>query len=247
MDSAPKTWFDSKEIIEIRNKVQKPWHQEEYFAWFFIRRYSIYISLLISRYTQITPNQLTVLGILFGVASGLSFSFGTKESLIIGVIFYFITYTLDCVDGEVARLKNMKSKSGAWFDLGLRYSLYFTFFSASTIILRDNHILNEGVISHIIVFCILVSILSTEGTRLELEKVNIAQTMTSIRKKNKLIDSFVSILATEPGYYIALIIMVLFEVGTLIEIWALFHVIIFIIKSLLRYFLTIRRLNKTNW
>ncbi|MBI4640540.1 MAG: CDP-alcohol phosphatidyltransferase family protein [Candidatus Tectomicrobia bacterium] len=81
------------------------------------------ISLQITRYlssTGITPNQCTFLSFLIGLCSAGLFAFGYP---FFGGIMAQIASIIDGVDGEIARLKFLQTKFGAYFDAILdRYS-----------------------------------------------------------------------------------------------------------------------------
>ena len=66
--------------------------------------------------TSVTPNQVTYLSVLVGFASGYSFSQGNWEASIMGGILLELTLILDCVDGQLARAKNMASDLGRLID-----------------------------------------------------------------------------------------------------------------------------------
>ena len=72
--------------------------------------------------TGITPNQLTFASLISAILAGLFFSswFGLCPyyylNLALGVLFLNIALILDCSDGQLARLKNIRSSFGAWFD-----------------------------------------------------------------------------------------------------------------------------------
>ena len=66
--------------------------------------------------TFITPNQVTYLSVLVGFASGYSFSQGNWETSIVGGILLELTLILDCVDGQLARTKNIASDWGRLID-----------------------------------------------------------------------------------------------------------------------------------
>jgi hypothetical protein len=66
--------------------------------------------------TWVTPNQVTYLSVLVGFASGYSFSQGGWASSIVGGILLELTLILDCVDGQLARAKNMASDLGRLID-----------------------------------------------------------------------------------------------------------------------------------
>ena len=66
--------------------------------------------------TFITPNQVTYLSVLVGFASGYSFSQGSWASSVTGGLLLELTLILDCVDGQLARAKNMASYWGRLID-----------------------------------------------------------------------------------------------------------------------------------
>lgn len=67
--------------------------------------------------TPITPNQITLLGLIFGVLCGIFFAFGTYYSSVAAACFFELAAVLDNCDGEVARIKNMKSELGGLLDI----------------------------------------------------------------------------------------------------------------------------------
>lgn len=83
---------------------------------------------------HLTPNTITLFTVPFAFLSGFCFFF---NHLILGAVFYFISYIFDCADGTLARLTNTTSKFGERLDyytdilnnipmyFGLWYSQYF--------------------------------------------------------------------------------------------------------------------------
>lgn len=77
------------------------------------------MSIRISRvlvHTPITPNMVTFLSLATGIAAGVLFVFGTLQANIIASLLAFLSYVLDYVDGQIARLKKLCSKTGEFFD-----------------------------------------------------------------------------------------------------------------------------------
>ena len=72
--------------------------------------------LFVCNYTEITPNSITFISLLLRILSGLFFLNGKHEYLICGAMLFEGSYLIDCVDGSVARLKNMTSVFGRFFD-----------------------------------------------------------------------------------------------------------------------------------
>lgn len=63
--------------------------------------------------TGITPNQISLLSLLFGVACAICF---IDRHFFLGSVFLFISALLDLVDGSVARKIGRQTKFGAVFD-----------------------------------------------------------------------------------------------------------------------------------
>ena len=79
----------------------------------FMNRISMPFIFIIANYTRITPNQITLIGFLFGLYAALLFY---NENYILGVILFEISYLFDCIDGRLARLTNNTSKIGDMYD-----------------------------------------------------------------------------------------------------------------------------------
>ncbi|GID94339.1 CDP-alcohol phosphatidyltransferase family protein [Amorphoplanes digitatis] len=76
---------------------------------------------LVAPYRWITPNLLTGLATLLGVASAACFLApcflaGERWWLAAGAVFFHLSFVVDCMDGKVARLNGTGSLFGAWFD-----------------------------------------------------------------------------------------------------------------------------------
>lgn len=63
--------------------------------------------------TKITPNQVTIVSMLFGLLSAIFIIF---NQYIFAVLFLHISFILDCLDGQLARAKNQQSQFGLWLD-----------------------------------------------------------------------------------------------------------------------------------
>ena len=66
--------------------------------------------------TNITPNQLTVISMVFGVIGGFFYSFGNHSAFIIGAILVLLYNVVDCSDGQLARLKKNGTAVGRILD-----------------------------------------------------------------------------------------------------------------------------------
>ncbi len=67
--------------------------------------------------TPLTPNQVTILSLAFGVLSGWFISFGSFIGFVSGALAFQMAAVLDNCDGNIARAKNMRSEFGGWLDV----------------------------------------------------------------------------------------------------------------------------------
>ncbi len=100
-----------------KKQFQKPKEQDFFFTWHFQRKISGLAAVGLQN-TFITPNQITMLSILIGLYSFYYFFQGGAINDLIGILLYQFSFLLDCVDGDLARLRgNNKVKlSGMYFD-----------------------------------------------------------------------------------------------------------------------------------
>ncbi|MFF3749224.1 CDP-alcohol phosphatidyltransferase family protein [Streptomyces sp. NPDC002018] len=83
------------------------------------RLYMREISLHIDPYlvnTRITPNQLTYLMVVVGIAGGAALLLPGLPGAILAAVLFQIYLLLDCVDGEVARWRKQTSITGVYLD-----------------------------------------------------------------------------------------------------------------------------------
>lgn len=66
--------------------------------------------------TNITPNQITIASILFGISAGIIYATGAPLSGLYGALFFMIYNVLDCSDGQLARLKKNGTHAGRIID-----------------------------------------------------------------------------------------------------------------------------------
>ncbi|MEW9526916.1 CDP-alcohol phosphatidyltransferase family protein [Microbispora sp. NPDC049125] len=71
------------------------------------------LTLLVANHTSLTPNGLTRLSMLVGLASAVSFFEG---ALVAGAVLFYLSFTVDCMDGKIARLKGTGTPFGLWLD-----------------------------------------------------------------------------------------------------------------------------------
>jgi CDP-alcohol phosphatidyltransferase-like enzyme len=86
-----------------------------FFTTFFVSPYSKYIARWCAR-RGFTPNQVTTVSVLIGLAAAIAFATGERWGLIAGAVLLQLAFTTDCVDGQLARYTRTFSKLGAWLD-----------------------------------------------------------------------------------------------------------------------------------
>jgi phosphatidylglycerophosphate synthase len=67
--------------------------------------------------TPVTPNALTIVGILTGIAGGLLLGLPDMGTTLAAIVLLLVSSVLDCSDGELARLRFAESKLGHWLDV----------------------------------------------------------------------------------------------------------------------------------
>jgi 1L-myo-inositol 1-phosphate cytidylyltransferase / CDP-L-myo-inositol myo-inositolphosphotransferase len=80
------------------------------------RRFSRFITRRLLP-TAISPNQVTIVSILIGIAGGCCFATGRPEIAALGAILFLASTIIDGCDGEIARLTFRESVFGARLDI----------------------------------------------------------------------------------------------------------------------------------
>jgi phosphatidylglycerophosphate synthase len=98
-----------------------------FFTTFFVSPYSKYIARWAAR-RGLTPNVVTSVSMAVGVLSACAFAIGSRAWLVVGAVLLQAAFTLDCVDGQLARYTLTFTKFGAWldsvFDRGKEYVVF---------------------------------------------------------------------------------------------------------------------------
>ncbi len=66
--------------------------------------------------TRITPNQLTIAVLFFGLGAAACFAMGVWPFLLAGAVLYYLCFLTDCMDGKLARLRDHETLFGSWMD-----------------------------------------------------------------------------------------------------------------------------------
>ena len=86
-----------------------------FFTTFLVSPYSKYIARFAARRGW-TPTAVTSVSMLIGALAAASFALGTRPGLVAGAVLLQAAFTLDCVDGQLARYTRTFTKLGAWLD-----------------------------------------------------------------------------------------------------------------------------------
>jgi phosphatidylglycerophosphate synthase len=81
--------------------------------------------------TSLTPNQMTGIAAVFGAASVIAVALGGVEWLFGGAVLLHVQSVLDGCDGEISRLKYIRSRAGEWMDQLFDDFVNLGFFSAA--------------------------------------------------------------------------------------------------------------------
>lgn len=128
-------------------------------------------------HTPVTPNQVTVVSALVGLASAWFFAQGNYTAGIVGAILLQLSALIDCVDGDIARVVFKESPIGKWLDLGLDQVVHVAVFGTLAVGLHragiDAPVVALGisaVVGAVISFPVVVRarrLATAEDTRLE--------------------------------------------------------------------------------
>jgi len=74
------------------------------------------ITNFLARHRWLSPNQVTIVALLFGLSVGGFFATGERWGLIAGGIAFYLAFVFDCVDGKLARATGVTSDKGQALD-----------------------------------------------------------------------------------------------------------------------------------
>lgn len=242
-DLYPSMFWDSEKIRSYRTQVQKPWAREEFWSYYFSRRISIYLSLYLAKKQRVSPNAITIAGIVVGLIAAAAFMYGSAAAFLIGCFCYQMCYLADCVDGEVARMKNQSSRGGVWLDIGLNYSLYLVSFAVIYGVAKSQPTLGPYLI-YLILFTIFTEILATNGSDLAFGKGKISQETVSMRKRSKWVDAGVFLFLTQTGFQsgvlIAAVMWAISGQHQFLDVWTAYHLLVGLLRALYKLKLNVK-------
>jgi archaetidylinositol phosphate synthase len=90
--------------------------------------------------TAVTPNHLTTLRLLSGLAACACFALGSSAGMVWGGAIWLVSALLDRADGELARIGNMMSEGGHRYDYYTDILINTAFFVAIGVGLRHGNL-----------------------------------------------------------------------------------------------------------
>ncbi len=82
--------------------------------------------------TQATPNQLTFLSFLSGIAAAAFLWQAGYASVLTGALLLVLSFVMDLADGMLARIKFLESRGGGWLDFILDNAVHLGIFAGLT-------------------------------------------------------------------------------------------------------------------
>lgn len=67
---------------------------------------------LLARKRSLSPDQVSWVSLVIGVAVGVAFATATRAGLAVGAILFYLSFMFDCVDGKLARATGVSSPKG---------------------------------------------------------------------------------------------------------------------------------------
>lgn len=112
------------EAIRLRRAVK---NDDGLFTTVFVSTYSCYIARWCAR-RGMSPNTVTVFSLLVAVAGAFAAATGTRAGYISAAVALYVSFVLDCTDGQLARYALKFSRIGSWldatFDRAKEYAVY---------------------------------------------------------------------------------------------------------------------------
>ncbi|MDP9068669.1 MAG: CDP-alcohol phosphatidyltransferase family protein [Actinomycetota bacterium] len=74
------------------------------------------LTTFLAKRRLLTPNQVTIFALVFGLSVGVFFASGERWGLIAGAVAFYLAFVFDCVDGKLARATGITSDKGQALD-----------------------------------------------------------------------------------------------------------------------------------
>jgi len=105
---------ENETIAQTRERLRRAWGDYP-LTILIINPINLRLVRLLGR-TSVTPNQLTLVSFLLMIISAFCLASTTWIMQVLGGIFLLSAYQIDCLDGDLARFKSLRSPLGAMLD-----------------------------------------------------------------------------------------------------------------------------------
>ncbi len=102
------------DLHDIRERTYKA--RDAWWTVLLVDPFAVHLVRLVAPYRWITPNLLSGLAFVFGIASAYCFAMADRWWLVAGALLFHLSFVVDCMDGKIARLNGTGSMFGQWFD-----------------------------------------------------------------------------------------------------------------------------------
>ena len=109
-------------------------------------------------HTPVTPNMVTLAGLLVAIVSAYSFAQGMYLTSLAGALLFFLSGLLDEVDGMLARVRFTDSAFGTWFEGSVDNLSYLLLFIGVTVGLYRQRGAQEVLLGELTVFGAILSV-----------------------------------------------------------------------------------------
>jgi len=120
------------------------------------------LSAFAARFKAVTPNRLTSLSV--AIALGAAALFATGQ-LVAGAIVYQLAFLVDCMDGKVASIRDMKSEWGGFFDVAGDTVRYVACFTPLAVVSLSGDASTWALLAALLYPCARFGLLSMAGAR----------------------------------------------------------------------------------
>ena len=100
---------------QLLNELKKPVEIDGPSAAYIHRPIALALTRMLA-WAPVSPNHATAFALLTGLIGAFCMSMGTEKGFIVGGSLLVAGAIIDCIDGNIARLKDQGSYTGAWFD-----------------------------------------------------------------------------------------------------------------------------------
>ena len=104
-------------LEEIRERTYK--RRDAWWTVLLVDPLAVRLVRIVAPHRRITPNLLTLVAGVLGLAAAACFAGQTRWWLIAGALLFHASFVVDCMDGKVARLNGTGTMFGQWLDFVL--------------------------------------------------------------------------------------------------------------------------------